>query len=231
MRTVIDKTAPWPVPKKEFCHFYHSMDFPDGDSVKGVWDLRGRFAEYIGNYALRGKTVLDVGTASGHLAFCAEMAGATVVATDAKRSSDMTPLPFEGNLYHDGDRAVWDVGLEDHWRHARSGFWYAWHKYQSRVEMVYASLNELRYWDRRFDVVIAGAILEHLADRSRPSARSRGWRRRRSSLPSRQSRTPTSCCCGRSPTWPTRRRTGRGTRSRVGCASESSTTSGSRSRS
>jgi len=47
------------------CYFYHSMDFPDGSSVAGDWDLRGRFDDYTANVEVRNKVVLDVGTASG----------------------------------------------------------------------------------------------------------------------------------------------------------------------
>ena len=54
------------------CDFYHSMDFPDGNSVDGVWDLRDRFASYTGNFSFENKSVIDVGTASGFLAFEAE---------------------------------------------------------------------------------------------------------------------------------------------------------------
>jgi hypothetical protein len=56
-----------PTPARSECLFYHSMDFPDGESVAGVWDIRGQFDQYIGNYPISGKTVLDVGTASGFL--------------------------------------------------------------------------------------------------------------------------------------------------------------------
>jgi hypothetical protein len=79
-------------------------------------------------------------------------------------------------MYQSGDRSAWDAGMEAHWQPARRAFWYAWHKHRSKVDVVYASLSELRYWNRCFDVVIAGAILEHLAD---PSAFSPGWRRKR----------------------------------------------------
>jgi len=161
---VLERSPPWPLPEKSFCEFYHSMDFPDGDSVTGIWDIRGRFAEYIGHYPLQDKTVLDVGTASGFLAFSAEAAGAKVTATDVKHPSQITLLPFKEHPYQSGDLVAWEAGVEEHWKHTRSAFWYAWHKHHSNVEMVYASLNELRYWDERFDVVIAGALLEHLGD-------------------------------------------------------------------
>ena len=63
---------PWPLPRKEDCLFYHSMTYPNGETVEGVWDLRGVFAQYIGNYPIKSKTVLDVGTATGFLAFESE---------------------------------------------------------------------------------------------------------------------------------------------------------------
>jgi hypothetical protein len=46
----------------------------------------------------------------------------------------------------------------------KKGFWYAWHKLNSNVDVVYAPLDRLYAWDRTFDVVIAGAIIEHIAD-------------------------------------------------------------------
>jgi len=54
--------------------------------------------------------------------------------------------------------------VEEDWKHLKSAFWYAWHKYASKVSMSYTPLSKLRYTDERFDVVIAGAILEHLSD-------------------------------------------------------------------
>jgi SAM-dependent methyltransferase len=146
------------------CYFYHSLDFPDGSSIRGYWDIRGRFNEYIGGYPLAGKRVLDVGTATGFLAFSAEAAGARVTALDARGSQEFQRIPLRDSLYH-RDRSAWVSHFEatSH-RPLRNGFWYAWHKYQSGVEVVYASADNLHSWDRRFDVVLAGAIVEHLAD-------------------------------------------------------------------
>lgn len=159
----LPRSAPWPMPERADTAFYHSMNFPDGESVTGEWDLRGRFDQYVGYYPLSGKTVLDVGTASGFLAFSAEAAGARVTGTDFKHSRELNVIPFRDNLYQT-DRAAWDSDVEEGKTHFKNGFWYAWHKYQSAVEMVYAPLADLRYTDEQFDVVTAGAILEHLAD-------------------------------------------------------------------
>ena len=66
--------APWSMPDLKECYWYHSMQFPDGECVRGTWAIPD-FDDYVGGYNLRGKTVLDVGTASGYLAFHAEQAG------------------------------------------------------------------------------------------------------------------------------------------------------------
>jgi len=160
----LQRTMPWAMPEKNFCHFYHSMDFPDGDSVTGHWDIRGRFDQYIGNYPLHGKTVLDVGTATGFCAFSAENRGAIVTGTDLNHISEVALLPFREHQYQSGDLPEWEALVEEDWKHLKSAFWYAWHKNESKVTMSYTPLRELRYTDERFDVVIAGALLENLRD-------------------------------------------------------------------
>ena len=139
------------------------MTYPDGETTEGAWDITGSFDQYIGNYPIAGKSVLDVGTAGGFLAFEAERAGASVTALDALSASEFYRLHFSDSVYH-LDRAT-DVSQTEDWlRKLRAGFWYSWNRYGSNVEMVYAPLSRLPYWGRKFDVVIAGAIVEHLAD-------------------------------------------------------------------
>lgn len=153
---------PWPKPTLAECQFYHSFDFPDGASVQSGWDIRGKFQQYIGDIDLRGRSVLDVGTASGFLAFSAEQAGAArVTATELGRMSDMDRVPFARSPYM-ANKAAWsetsDIGLH----RIKNSFWYAWHSFGSRVEASYGNLQALLSTPRRWDVVIAGAILEHL---------------------------------------------------------------------
>ena len=38
---LLERAVPWPMPEKNFCHFYHSMSFPNGDDVTGHWDWQG----------------------------------------------------------------------------------------------------------------------------------------------------------------------------------------------
>lgn len=145
------------------CVFYHSMDFDDGSSVLGAWDIRGKFSQYIGNYPIAGKTLLDVGTASGFLAFEAERAGASVTALEGASVSEYCQLHFSGLPYHE-DRYAFVRESEGWFEALKNGFWYGWHKQRSKSEVIYAPLAALPYWKRSFDVVLAGAILEHLSD-------------------------------------------------------------------
>ena len=161
--TFLQPVAPRSLPAPGSCVFYHTMDFDDGSGVSGAWDLRGRFAGYIGNYPVAGKTLLDVGTASGFLAFAAEKAGAQVTAHEGLSISEYCQLHFSGLPYHE-DRAAFDRDTEAWFEALKNGFWHAWHKNHSKVEVIYAPLSSMPYWERRFDVVLAGAILEHLSD-------------------------------------------------------------------
>src|SRR5690348_833443 len=61
------------------CFFYHTMELPSYGVVRGHWDLRGKFDEYISCVEVSGKSVLDIGTATGFLSFEAEKRGASLV--------------------------------------------------------------------------------------------------------------------------------------------------------
>ena len=86
--------TPWALPNKDDCVFYHFMSYPDGSHVDGAWDIRGDFSQYIGHFPIRGKSMLDVGTAGGFLAIEAEKAGARVTALDASDASEFERVPF-----------------------------------------------------------------------------------------------------------------------------------------
>lgn len=155
---------PWPLPDAENCIFYHAMDLPGGESIDGAWDIRGCFDQYIGHYPIKGKTVLDVGTASGFLAFEAEKAGAkAVTAIDAKTAHEIRHLQFDDHPFHN-NRPESLSNSDDFLKRLKNSFWYGHRRLSSAVEVIYVPLDDLPFWQRRFDVVIAGAILEHLSD-------------------------------------------------------------------
>ena len=155
---------PWHDALQKRSYWYHSMQFPDGESVKGSWTIED-FGRYVGGYDVSGKTVLDVGTASGYLAFHAEKAGATVTGLDAASMHEFRHFPFASSLSCrdiQQSRQVWEsenlIPIKNSW-------WHAWHKFNSRAKCVYAPMPELYEWrEQSFDVVMAGAIVEHLSD-------------------------------------------------------------------
>lgn len=154
---------PWPKAPAEKCFWYHTMRFPDGEVIPGTWDIPD-FASYLGNYDINGKTLLDIGTASGFIAFNAERAGAIVTGLDARSAVEFRHVPFAETLSY---RDI--VTSRRHWTDEnlipiKNAWWHGWHRFQSRAECIYAPHAELYEWDRQFDVVVAGAIVGHLSD-------------------------------------------------------------------
>src|ERR1044072_3997628 len=79
------------VDRLEDCFFYYAMELPEFGLVPAHWDLRGRFDEYIGGVHVAGKSVIDIGAATGFLSFEAEKRGAArVLSFDMSRSEEDT---------------------------------------------------------------------------------------------------------------------------------------------
>src|SRR5437870_3656817 len=70
---------PVTIPAIGDCRFYHTIDLPGLGLQLGSWDLRNSFDEYFDGYTFVGERVLDIGTASGGLAFEMERRGAREV--------------------------------------------------------------------------------------------------------------------------------------------------------
>ena len=64
MSSSINFAEPRRVESIEECFFYHTIELPGFGLVRGQWDLRDRFGEYVGGVDVAGKSVLDVWTAS-----------------------------------------------------------------------------------------------------------------------------------------------------------------------
>jgi SAM-dependent methyltransferase len=156
--------APRNIHRLEDCFFYHTLDLPGFGTVRGEWDLRDRFDDYIGGVDLRGKTVLDIGTANGFLTFEAEKRGAkSVVSFDIGDAKYQHLLPFKDNLYsrdYEEWRALTTAGFE-RWK---NGYWLAHRLYRSRARAFYGNIYDLPTDAGLFDVVIIGSVLEHLSD-------------------------------------------------------------------
>ena len=147
----------------EDCYFYHTMDLPEFGVVHGHWDLREHFDEYVGHVSMQGKSVLDVGTATGFLSFEAERRGATVVSFDMDNVSQQTFLPFKDKLYYrDPEAFAKQYGAEiEQWKNA---YWLCHRLLRSNAEVFYGNIYDLPTSLGQFDIAIVGSVLEHLSD-------------------------------------------------------------------
>ena len=152
------------------CFFYHTMTLPGFGEVRGHWDLRGRFDDYIGHVDVNGKSVIDIATATGFLSFEAERNGASeVVSFDMAHARQQNFLPFKDKLHY-RDPAAWaekhDVEVEQ-WKNA---YWLCHRLLNSRAKVFYGDIYNLPVElghsaeSGQFDIAIVGSVLEHLSD-------------------------------------------------------------------
>jgi SAM-dependent methyltransferase len=152
------------VESPEGCFFYHTMELPGFGVVHGQWDLRGKFDEYVGGVEVAGRSVLDVGAATGFLSFEAERRGARrVVSYDMSDVRQQTLLPFKDKLYY-RDRERWAATYGAEMERWKDAYWLCHRLLGSRAEVFYGSVYEVPPGLGRFDVVLVGSVLEHLSD-------------------------------------------------------------------
>jgi SAM-dependent methyltransferase len=155
------------VPDISECRFYHTLELPTHGRQEGVWDLVGRFGDYTGHIPLNGKTVLDVGTASGFLTFEAESRGATVTSLDlddpAGDHTNHTTIPIIGSEYVT-DPVGWRAKGDEQLRGWRNAYRLAHADFGSQARCVYRDVYDIGTDLGVFDVVLVGQLLVHLPD-------------------------------------------------------------------
>lgn len=141
------------------CIFYHASVLTDGRIVKGPWDLRGTEATYLGGIQLRGRRVLELGPASGHISYYMESEGADVVGFDVGYdvTIDLLPRPGVDPVWARNDAARYVGAVQNSW-------WYLHRDRGSSVKAVYGRIYELPGDIGTFDVSVFAAILLHLRD-------------------------------------------------------------------
>lgn len=141
------------------CHFYHTLEFPDGSVIPGGWDLRGRERAYLGWVDVRGRRVLDVGPATGHLGFYMEGQGAEVTAFDVAPGMVQNLLPQAGSDL-DANQASGAAFAEQ----VRNSWWLGRRRHGSRARAVYGDIEALPADMGRYDIAFLCSILLHLAN-------------------------------------------------------------------
>jgi SAM-dependent methyltransferase len=146
------------------CFFYHAMELPGFGLVRAHWDLRGRFDDYIGGVDVAGKSVLDIGAATGFLSFEAEKHGAArVLSFDMSDAKQQKFLPFKDKLYYrEPEQWAKKYGAEiEQWKNA---YWLCHRLLNSKAEVYYGDIYNLPSELGEFDIAIVGSVLEHLSD-------------------------------------------------------------------
>ncbi len=156
-----EATATWQrvaprAPRLEDCGFYHSCTLADGREVVGEWDLRPDPSHYLGDVDFAGRSVLEIGPASGFLSFHMEKAGATVTCVEPPMAHLWDIVPFEGF-----DTDTWRSEFTGRIEQVRNSFWYLHHEKRSRVEMVEADPYALPPGFGPFDIGVLTAVLMH----------------------------------------------------------------------
>jgi len=156
--------APRFIERLDDCFFYHAMELPGFGLILAHWDLRGRFDDYVGGVDVAGKSVIDIGAATGFLSFEAEKRGASrVVSFDQRDGAEQTFLPFKQKLYY-RDQARWAEQYRAEIERWKNAYWLSHRLLGSKAEVFYGDVYDLPPELGEFDIAIVGSVLEHLSD-------------------------------------------------------------------
>lgn len=150
---------PRQVDRLEDCLFYHTMELPGIGLIRGEWGLRRSEAVYLGQINLEGRTVLEIGPASGHLSFWMERQGAKVVAYDLDEHQEWDLVPYDGmNLSQ--------IALErrEILKKLNNSWWFARACLRATSLCAYGSVYNLDASLGKFDIVTLNSVLLHTRD-------------------------------------------------------------------
>ncbi len=143
----------------EDCCFYHTIDLPGHGTVEGPWDIRAGVDDYLGHVDLRGRSVLELGPASGFMTFQMEARGASVVCYDLSPGQDWDVIPYAGR-----DASIEMAEMRREIGRINNSFWLSHRLLGSRARMVHGHAYDLPADLGTFDVCLLGSILLHLRD-------------------------------------------------------------------
>jgi hypothetical protein len=140
----------------EDCLFYYSIELPGHGLIHGPWDPRGREDQYTGGVDFAGKSVLEIGPASGGLTAYIEQRGSKVTCLETSDELSVDILPIYG----------WDLAShKDGSRITLKRVRAAWNYTQAALGLTatcyYGDVNTLPSKIGKFDISFLGAILLH----------------------------------------------------------------------
>ncbi|MGY2052578.1 class I SAM-dependent methyltransferase [Methylobacterium sp. JK268] len=151
--------APERVEDPRACYFTHTIDLPGHGTVEGPWDLRPGLRDYLGHVAVAGKTVLDLGCASGFVSFALEAMGAEVVSLDLP-GGEAWDVP----LYPESERALMGQLMGAHLRQIRNAYWFSHARLGSRARLALGTATAIPDAVGPVDIAFLGMVLGFLRD-------------------------------------------------------------------
>ncbi len=143
-------------PKREECAFFHVIDLPGEEPTPGQWDFRYTEREYHGSFDFKGKTVLEIGTATGSHAFWMEKEGAVVTPYDLSPSHSWDIMPTSDQDYREVERT-----MRSTMGRLNNGWYYCRNRLGSKLELSFGSIYDIPEELGDFDVVTFGSVLLH----------------------------------------------------------------------
>ena len=144
------------VTDRSLCDFYHTVELPDGSLTNGLWDLRGGVEQYLGEVDFSGKSVLEIGPASGFLSFHMESKGAKVTCIEPPMETFWDLVPRAGV-----DLESLKSKFGSHIQRIRNSFWYLHSLRHSAVELYEANPYDIPDELGEFDIGLLASILLH----------------------------------------------------------------------
>ncbi len=156
-------------------HWYHTIELRDGLVTPGFYDHRSSLSAFQFPTDMGGRSVLDIGSATGFFAFELERRGAEVVSVEVPSLADLDRFPgqtvdqtvrkIEAMLASDGEPSARDLTAEQCYFNLLEGpFQFCHRLLGSKVKRCYATaygLSPESLGSGGFDLVYMGDILLH----------------------------------------------------------------------
>jgi O-methyltransferase len=137
------------------------FDLPDGSVIRAMWDLRDCVDDYLGRLDYTGKSVIEIGPASGFLTVSMEKRGAHVVSIDNAEDEVWEYVP-RTDLNIDQLMAERRKGQERVYK----SWWYSQKAFGCSAKVVYCGVRALQDIARsirpQFDICLISGVLQHV---------------------------------------------------------------------
>jgi O-methyltransferase len=156
--SVVPLSPPLAIETPEETSWYQTVDWPDGSVTTGKWDYRrdgGR--DYLGRLDYAGKSVLEIGPASGYLTKQMALAGADVTCIELSDDEAWQVVPRK-----DVDAAAYIAQRKAGLNTFRKAWWLTQKRWGTNARIAYTGISRLaQFRDPRFDVATLTCVLQH----------------------------------------------------------------------